>query len=42
MFRAEHLVNYLVKISRGLEKNNLQTIEIANNKIADLSGDFFL
>ena len=35
------LVNYFVKISRGLEKNNLQTIEIANNKIADLSGDFF-
>ena len=35
------LVNDLVKISRGLEKNNLQTIEIANNKIADLSGDFF-
>ena len=24
-----------------MEKNNLQTIEIANNKIADLSGDFF-
>jgi len=23
---------------KGLEKNNLQTIEIANNKIADLSG----
>ena len=35
------LVDDLVKIPRGLEKNNLQTIEIANNKIADLSGDFF-
>ena len=35
------LVDDLVKIFRGLEKNNLQTIEIANNKIADLSGDFF-
>ena len=35
------LVDDHVKIFRGLEKNNLQTIEIANNKIADLSGDFF-
>ena len=26
---------------RGLERNNLQTIEIANNKIADLSGGPF-
>ena len=35
------LVDDRVKSFRGLEKNNLQTIEIANNKIADLSGDFF-
>ena len=25
----------------GLENNNLQTIEIANNKIDDISGQFF-